>query len=449
MSTNFNFYSDINLNSDKNFFKNIFPYNKVPKIIFLENKLKLDLQKDIFVTDTTFRDGQQSMSSFSVNDIVSIFDNLHRLDNNNGIIRFSEFFLYTKKDRDAIKKCLDRNYKYPIITAWIRANKNDLAIVKDLKLKETGILMSCSDYHIYEKLNLNRKEAMKKYISIAKEAFESGITPRCHLEDITRADIKGFVIPLVQKLQDVAKSYDKDIKIRACDTLGLGLPYKDSTLPRSVPKIISYLKNKCNLKSKNLEWHGHNDFYKSVINSTTAWLYGAGAVNTTLFGIGERTGNTPLEAMLFEYLQLNDNMEFDFSYLNNIKNIFENKLNYKIPPKTPFVGSEFNLTKAGIHADGILKNEEIYNSFDTRKILKKPPVVAINEYSGLSGIAAWINNFFLLESKINKKDKRLLKIKEFIDTEYKNGRKSCISNEELKNLTINLNIIDKNLENII
>jgi citrate (Re)-synthase len=58
-----------------------------------------------------------------------------------------------------------------------------------------------------------------------------------------------------------------------------------------------------------LEWHGHNDFYNAVSNSTTAWLYGSSTVNTSLLGIGERTGNTPLEAMVIEYAQLKGSCE--------------------------------------------------------------------------------------------------------------------------------------------
>ena len=91
------------------------------------------------------------------------------------------------------------------------------------------------------------------------------------------------------------------IKIRVCDTLGLGLSFPGASLPRSIPGIIYSLNHYSGIPSELIEWHGHNDFYKSVINASTAWLYGASAVNCSLLGIGERTGNVPLEAMVFEY----------------------------------------------------------------------------------------------------------------------------------------------------
>lgn len=417
------------------FYKDIFPYDELPKVTFNNIQLPMDMPEDIWITDTTFRDGQQSISPFSVDQMIKLYSYLHDLDNNSGIIRQTEFFLYTEKDREAAYKCLSLGYEFPEITSWIRANKEDFKLVKNMGIKETGILMSCSDYHIFKKLNMTREEAAQKYISIVEEALANDITPRCHLEDITRADFFGFVVPFVKKLMELAKEANKKIKIRACDTLGLGVPYSGAALPRSVQAIIHGLKNYAGVPSDWLEWHGHNDFYGVVTNSSTAWLYGCASVNSTLFGIGERTGNCPLEAMIIEYGQLKGNTKnMRLNLITEIAEYFQSEFDYSIPPKTPFIGSEFNLTKAGIHADGVLKDEEIYNIFDTEKILDRPIVVAVNEYSGLAGIAAWINTYYKLkdEYKIDKKDPRIKLIKEWIDEEYENGRNTIITNEELE-----------------
>jgi isopropylmalate/homocitrate/citramalate synthase len=396
---------------------------------------------DIWITDTTFRDGQQSMDTYTEEQIVKIFDYLHKLDNNSGIIRQTEFFLYTEKDRNAARKCIERGYKYPEVTSWIRANKEDFKLVKDMGLKETGMLMSCSDYHIFKKLNKTRQEAMDLYVSLAEEALENGIIPRCHLEDITRADFFGFVVPLAQKLMELSKKFDIKIKIRACDTLGLGLPYSGTELPRSVPHIIHGLRVYAGVPSDCLEWHGHNDFYNVVPNATTAWLHGCSAINTSLFGIGERTGNCPLEAMIIEYGQLKGNTKnMDLKLISEIGKYFEGEFKYSIPPKTPYVGREFNITRAGIHADGILKDEEIYNIFDTEKILGRPIVVAVNEHSGHAGIAAWVNTYFRLKGidKIDKRDERINDIKVWIDKQYEGGRNTVMISEELEVISKNI-----------
>lgn len=428
---------DVVTTEEPNLYREIFPYIEIPRIAFNNKFIPISMPHEIWITDTTFRDGQQSMSPFKTQQILTLFDYLHALDNNSGIIRQTEFFLYTKKDREAIEKCMERGYDFPQITSWIRANKEDFKLVKDMQIKETGILMSCSDYHIFKKLNITREKAMEKYLSIAIEALENGIIPRCHLEDITRADFYGFVAPLVTRLMELSKEAGIEVKIRACDTLGLGLPYPGVGLPRSVQEIMYGLTNYCGVPSKSIEWHGHNDFYNVVTNSSTAWLYGASGINTTLLGIGERAGNCPLEAMVIEYGQLRGTIkDMNLHILTDIAEYFERELGYAISPKTPFVGSDFNLTKAGIHADGILKNEEIYNIFDTNKILNRPVVVAVNEYSGLAGIAAWINTYYRLgdNEKIDKKDPHVQNIKDWVDRQYKSGRTSVIRNEELHHL---------------
>ncbi|NLV75781.1 MAG: 2-isopropylmalate synthase [Tissierellia bacterium] len=422
-----------------NLFKDVFPYSEIPKIKFNNIQLPMEIPEDIWITDTTFRDGQQSMESMTAEQMVKIYDYLHLLDNGSGIIRQTEFFLYSDKDREAIRKCIDRGYEFPQITSWIRANKEDFKLVKDMGIKETGILMSCSDYHIFHKLNMTRREAMYNYLSIAENALKNNIIPRCHFEDITRADFFGFVAPLAKNLMELSEKYGLPVKIRACDTLGVGVSHMGVELPRSVPAIIHGLRYYCNVPSEFIEWHGHNDFNGVVVNSTTSWLYGCSSVNATLFGIGERTGNCPLEAMIFEYGQIKGNTKnMNLKVIFDIVDYFEKELNYTIPPRTPFVGSEFNVTRAGIHADGMLKNKEIYNSFDTEKILGKPPIIAVNAYSGLAGIAAWINAYFRLDdaNKITKKDQRILPIKKWIDEKYANGRTSNIRNDELIDLTL-------------
>jgi len=427
-------YRDV---KEANLFRNIYPYNEVPRLVFNHRIVPMNIPERLSITDTTFRDGQQSRSPYTVDEICYLFDLLHRLDNGSGVIKQSEFFVYSRVDREAVTRCMDKGYEFPQVTAWIRAKKEDFALVKDMGIRETGILVSCSDYHIFKKLKMNRTEAMEQYLSIVKAALDAGIVPRCHLEDITRADLYGFVLPFVNKLMDLSREAGMPVKVRACDTLGLGVSIPGVVLPRSVPQIIYGLINYGEVPSEWLEWHGHNDFYQAVSNSTTAWLYGAGAVNASLLGIGERTGNTPLEAMVMEYVQLRGSSDgMDLRVITEIAEHFENELNYEIPPRTPYVGRAFNATRAGIHADGLLKDEEIYNIFDTTKILGKPPVVVIGAHSGLAGIAAWLNNYFLLkgDKTIDKKDKRVAGIKEWIDAEYAGGRTTVIGDAEMEQL---------------
>ncbi len=420
-----------------NLYRNLFDYESVPKIAFNHRVVPMKTPKELWITDTTFRDGQQSTSPFTVKQIVDLYQMMHRLGGKKGLIRQSEFFVYTQKDREAVDKCLSLGYQFPEVTSWIRASENDFKLVKEIGIKETGILVSCSDYHIYNKMGLTRKQALDKYLGVVKSVLGYGIRPRCHFEDITRADFYGFVVPLARALHDLSLESGIPIKVRACDTMGYGVSFPGVALPRSVPGIVYGLMHYAQIPSGMLEWHGHNDFYKVVTNSTTAWLYGSSSVNCALLGIGERTGNCPLEAMVVEYCSLhgtNDGM--NLPVITEIARYFEDEIGYEIPPRTPFVGRSFNVTRAGIHADGLLKDEEIYNIFNTQKLLHRPPTVSVDSHSGLAGIALWMNRFFRLEEGkcVDKKSDLVAKVKEQVDLEYAEGRNTVMGDGELERI---------------
>lgn len=420
---------------DPNLYREIYSYDDIPKIAFNHRRVPIGMPKEIWITDTSLRDGQQSVEPYTVEQIVDLYKLMSKLGGPYGIIRQTEFFVYSKKDREALEKCRDLGLRFPEITTWIRASKEDFKLVKDLGIRETGILVSCSDYHIFKKLKMTRKQALDHYLSAVALAFEAGVMPRCHLEDITRADFYGFVVPFVNELMKMSQDAGIPVKIRACDTMGYGVPFTEVALPRSVPGIIYGLKHYSDVPSEMLEWHGHNDFYKAVTNASTAWLYGACAVNCSLLGIGERTGNIPLEAMIIEYASLRGSLDgMDATVITEIAEYFKNKMGYEIPPMTPFVGRNFNVTRAGIHADGLLKDEEIYNIFNTDKILNRRPAVMLSKTSGLAGIAYWINENYRLSASeaIDKRDELVVKLKDWIDSEYEGGRQTSLSTHEIE-----------------
>ncbi len=420
---------------DPNLYRDIYDYEEVPKVAFNHRRVPMNMPEEIWITDTSFRDGQQSVNPYTVEQIVELFKLLHKLGGPYGIIRQTEFFIYSNKDREAVRRCQDLGFKFPEITTWIRASREDFKLVKEMGIRETGILVSCSDYHIFKKMKMTRKQCMEYYLATVRDAFEAGVMPRCHLEDLTRADFYGFVVPFVNELTKLSREAGIPVRIRACDTMGYGVPYTEVALPRSVPGIIYGLQHYADVPSEMLEWHGHNDFYKAVANASTAWLYGACGVNCSMLGIGERTGNVPLEAMVMEYASLRVSMDgMDHTVITEIADYFRNEIGYKIPPMTPFVGRFFNMTRAGIHADGLLKDEEVYNIFITEKILSRPATVMINKNSGLAGIAYWMNQNYQLRGgdQVDKKDPVVVALKEWVDRQYEDGRTATLSVEELE-----------------
>jgi isopropylmalate/homocitrate/citramalate synthase len=271
---------------------------------------------------------------------------------------------------------------------------------------------------------------------VVAAAFEAGVRPRCHLEDVTRADIEGFVLPFVQRLMEMSSQVPEDlsVKIRLCDTMGFGLSFPGVELPRSIPKLVYKLNRECGIPSNRLEWHGHNDFHKVHVNGATAWIYGINAVNTTLFGFGERTGNPPLEGAVIEYIALKGDLcGIDLSVITELAEYYQKEVGAAIPANYPFAGRDFNTTRAGIHAGGLRRNEEIYTIFDTRKLLGRPPRVAITDKSGTDGIALWVNEFLGLQGAKRLSVTKVVKIQRWVMDQYeKEGRLTAISDQELE-----------------
>ena len=419
-------------------YRELFPYTSIGRTACDDVLMAPRPAEQMRITDTTFRDGQQARPPYSVRQVARMFDFLHRLGGKTGLITASEFFIYSQRDRKCVDVCRARGYRFPRITSWIRANKEDLKLVRDMEFEETGMLTSVSDYHIFLKLGKTRQQAMDSYVDLASQALEWGIIPRCHFEDVTRADIYGFCLPLAQRLMELSRQSGMPVKIRLCDTMGYGVPYPGAALPRSVQRVVRAFTDEAGVPSEWLEWHGHNDFHKVLVNGVTAWLYGCGAVNSTLFGFGERTGNTPLEALLVEYISLTgDDAAADTTVLSEVAEFFEKELDYRIPPNYPFVGRDFNATSAGVHADGLAKNEEIYNIFDTSRLLGRPVPIIVTDKTGRAGVAYWINTSLNLpeDRRISKKHPAVGLIHEAISAIYADsGRTTSLSHSEMEAL---------------
>jgi citrate (Re)-synthase len=416
-----------------NLLRQDFPYTRIPPIRFEADPVRLAIPTDIWITDTTFRDGQQARAPYTVEQIVHLYDLLAQL--GGSVIRQTELFAYSPTDREAIAACQGRTG--PEVTTWMRASLDDLPAVKATRVKETGILLSASDYHIYLKMKRTRGQALDDYRAVVRAVIDAGIRPRCHLEDLTRADLDGFVAPLVESLQEIGEKAGIRVKFRLCDTMGFGLPWPEAALPRGVPRLVQFFTGNLGVAPSELEWHGHNDFHRGEVNTVAAWLYGCAAANGSLFGFGERTGNPPLEALVIDYLGLRGSANgVDTTAITRAAAYFRDHLGTPLPANYPFAGAGFNVTSAGIHADGLLKNEEIYNIFDTTRILGRRLGITINDRSGLAGIAYWVNTTLGLGSQdqVHKDDPRVQAMHGEVERQYAAGRTTGFSPDEMQKL---------------
>jgi len=411
-----------------NFYQDIYPFDTVPRFIISSSELRENLSK-IFLTDTTLRDGQQGWKVLTVEECEKIYELLVDI-GGRGAIAATEVFLYTEKDREVARRLLSYGYEYPKIVAWIRATHSDLQLVKDAGIDEAIILMSISDYHIRYKFNATRKEIFTKYLNVAEKALSYGISVRASLEDVTRADVFGAVIPFISRLLELGEKYGVTVKIRLPDTLGLGLPFSETPLPRGIPALIQAIRRATGIPQEHIEFHGHNDFGLVVANHLAAWMYGAAAGNCTLLGIGERAGNCPLEIMALHYAGIVGTSKINLRAISRIPETFA-KIGFQIPEHQPLVGRNAFRTKAGIHADGLLKNPEVYLPFNTHRVIGLPYTVAITPYSGRAAIVLWLKNYLGYDG-VSKEDPRVEAIyNEILEIFNRTGRSEPLTDQEM------------------
>ncbi|ABW02734.1 homocitrate synthase/isopropylmalate synthase family protein [Caldivirga maquilingensis] len=357
-----------------------------PRLIFDGISVEPNTPSELYITDTTFRDGQQAFYAYSPSDVKGLFKLLSELDNGSGRLSRSEFFLYTERDRRIVNAVKGLGLKYPKVIGWGRARVEDVRLVKESGLDEMVMLMSISDIHIKAKFNTTRARVVEKYLEAAEEAMRSGIALRCSLEDVTRADVLGFVVPFVNKLLRLRDKYGASLVIKLPDTTGVGVPYPTASLPYSIPKLIWVMRSLLKIPSNALEFHGHGDYHMAVANAVAAWVYGAGINNGTLLGIGERAGNVPIEALVVWYSRLKGSFDgMEPRVISRIVEYFKG-MGYSVPRHQPIVGSNAYATAAGIHIDAQSKDPETYLSMDPSLVGMRETIL-IGPYTGRSGIA--------------------------------------------------------------
>ena len=391
-------------------------------------KLRLPLGQEVFVSDSTLRDGAQMPGIvIKVADRLKIFDFLNRI----GIEKL-EVFLFTKSDKNTAMAMVDCSYDKPEVTGWARANPKDIDLVLDADgISETGILMSISDAHILTKMGLkNRDEAEKKYLGALDYALDHGLRIRAHLEDITRADLEGFVYPLVEKFLE----RDSQCTLRICDTLGFGIPFDDGIDLYGIPRMVKRL---LSLGAKNIETHIHDDFGLATANSLAAYWHGANWSNLTFLGMGERAGNSELEkALLFLVQRVEGFEKYDLSCLTEFAEYMEKYVGIYIPRNKAVIGRNVFAHESGIHTAGVIKNPFIYEPYPPELVGGRRKIL-IGSTSGTEAVRfrveETLKELMKADISLSKDDWRIQSIFSEVRRLYdEDQRSSCISDEEMR-----------------
>ncbi len=413
------------------YFLDSFPRDAFPSYVWSERPASLP--DEVWTTETTHRDGQQGGMPLTTEQSMAIYDLLCRFTRSSGAIRQAEFFVYRPSDRAALQGALERYRSGAPIepTTWIRATAKDVELIRRLGVRETGMLASASDYHTLHKFTPGgRSQAAHTYLEAVQTALDAGIRPRLHLEDATRAPM-AFMGPFVEAALALCEPYGPALrpKFRLCDTMGLGLPYEDVALPRSIPRLVRAMRE-LGLAAADLEFHPHNDTWLVVANCLAAVRAGCAVINGTALGKGERTGNAPLEGVLLHLIGMGYLRERqpDFTVLNELVALYA-AMGEPIPPKYPLYGRDAHRTRAGVHADGLNKFWWMYAPFNVPQLLGRPLEVSLTKDSGLAGLVFVIRQRLGID--VAKDDPRLTAVYTWLTAEFDNGRQTSVEWEEL------------------
>lgn len=395
-------------------------YDEMPRI-------QIPNAKDIRISDTTIRDGCQ-MPGIVMKKAhkLKIFEYLHDM----GVEKL-ETFVYNDRDKEAARAMLDHSYEYPEVTGWARANPADIdEVLKVGGIRETGILMSISDSHIYDKMGLKSyEEAEKKYLTALQYAVDHGLKTRCHIEDTSRANY-DFVYPFIEKCIDI----DPHTIIRVCDTLGYGVPFPEEAEPYGIPVIVKRLKK---IGVKHVEMHVHDDFGLGVANTLAGLWYGADWANLTFLGIGERAGNSELEKVLAFLITRVDGFDkYDLRTVTAFAQYMEDEIGLRVPRNKAIVGKNIFSHESGIHTAGIIKNPFTYEPFPPELVGGRRSLM-IGQTSGTEVVRIKAEEALAellgIQVHVDKTDPRIKSIHGEIQKMYDaEERRSSVSDEEMK-----------------
>ena len=410
-------------------FPSSFPPHAFPQVVWDERPSTLPPRA--WTTETTHRDGQQGGLPLTTEVGLAIYEHMGTFSGTTGAIRQAEFFVYRPADRAMLERALERwRGGHPVEpTTWIRATRKDADLVAGLGVRETGMLASASDYHTFHKFTPGgRAQAARTYLDAVQAVLDAGLRPRLHLEDATRAT-RDFILPFVEAVQVLAAAYPSTQapRFRICDTMGLGVPWEGAAWPRSVPGQVRTLIG-AGIPGERLEFHPHNDTHLVVANCVAAVLAGCAAINGTLLGKGERTGNAPLEGVLLHLTGLGLVDAPDFTALNDLAALYYS-LGQGVPAKYPLYGRDAHRTRAGIHADGLNKFWPMYAPFDVPRLLGRPLDLSLTKDSGLAGLIFLIRQH--TGATVSKTAPGLITLHDQLNAEFDAGRQTAVEWEEI------------------
>lgn len=315
------------------------------------------------IIDTTLRDGEQAPGvAFSVEEKVAIAERLDQAG-----VHFIEAGtpVMGGGEKEAIRRIISLNLNAGIIV-WNRTIEKDVEESLSIGASNIHVSFPVSDIMMEKKLRRNREWILKRLKEMASFVASSGAVLSVGAEDASRAD-ENFLEEFIKSADDVGA-----VRVRYCDTVGICEPF-------GLFEMIKRLGRKARIP---IEIHTHNDFGLAVANALAGIMAGAGFVDTTVAGLGERAGNAAMEDVVMGLKMLYGiDAGIDQSMLTGLADMVSTASGRPLPVSKSIVGRMAFAHESGIHVDGIMKAPVTYEPFDPT-IVGNMRRIVIGKHSG-------------------------------------------------------------------
>jgi isopropylmalate/homocitrate/citramalate synthase len=332
--------------------------------------------KQVKVHDITLRDGEQQAGIiFTKDDKIRIAEKLSEV----GVHRIEAGMpAVSPNDEAALREIVKRNLKSEIF-CFARCMVKDVELAADCGVDGIIIEIPCSKHLIEQGYKWPLEKAVELSITATAAAKKAGLYTVFFTIDATRSDI-NWLLDLVEK---VATEGHMDA-FTLVDTFGVLSPHAATYFTK---KVMARVKTP-------VEIHFHPDFGLGVANTINAVLAGGEVIHTTVLGIGERAGNTPMEETVLALRALYGiDVGIDFSKLNELAKLVRELSGFEIPLNRPFIGDAAYNIESGI-VTGWYKNVFDYDPTIVYPIHPdfvghSAPEIYMGKKSGLDNIEIW------------------------------------------------------------
>jgi 2-isopropylmalate synthase len=331
--------------------------------------------RTIRIFDTTLRDGEQSPgASMTIEEKVTLARQLARL----GVdIIEAGFAISSQGDFDAIRR-VGAEVEGPVVCSLARAREGDIRraweAVKDIPRRRIHTFHSSSDIHLKHQYRISREEALKRSAEMVKLARSLVEDVEFSPMDATRTDVP-YLLEMVEAVIEAGAG-----TVNIPDTVGYTTPQEFGNLIKTIREKVA------NIDRAVISVHCHNDLGLAVANSLAAVLNGAGQVECTINGIGERAGNCSLEEVAMGLRTRRDFYGSDTG-INTEEIMRTSRLVTKITgmyvqPNKAIVGENAFAHEAGIHQDGLLKEKTTYEIIRPETVGVSEAKLVLGKHSG-------------------------------------------------------------------